>query len=51
MDMRFGTWKIRSLNRAGSLMTIARELPRYRLVEEDEADGACSGNGEEEERL
>jgi hypothetical protein len=31
MDMRFGKWNIRSLNRAGSLMTIARELSRYRL--------------------
>jgi exoribonuclease II len=31
MDMRFGTWNIRSLYRAGSLMTILRELSRYRL--------------------
>jgi exonuclease III len=31
MDMRFGTWNIRSLYRAGSLMTVSRELPRYRF--------------------
>jgi hypothetical protein len=29
MDMRFGTWSIRSLYRAGSLMTVSRELARY----------------------
>jgi hypothetical protein len=31
MDMRFGTRNIRSLYRAGSLMTVSRELSRYRL--------------------
>jgi exonuclease III len=31
MDMRFGTWNIRSLYRAGSLMTVSRQLSRYRL--------------------
>ena len=29
--MRFGTWNVRSLYRAGSLTTAARELPRYKL--------------------
>jgi hypothetical protein len=29
--MRFGTWNVRSLYRAGSLMTVSRELSRYRL--------------------
>jgi exonuclease III len=29
--MRFGTWNIRSLYRVGSLMTVTRELSRYRL--------------------
>jgi hypothetical protein len=28
---RFGTWNIRSLYRVGSLMTVSRELSRYRL--------------------
>jgi len=27
-DMRFGTWKVRSLYRLGSLTTVARELAR-----------------------
>jgi exonuclease III len=29
--MRFGTWNMRSLYRSGSLMTVARELARYKL--------------------
>jgi exonuclease III len=31
MDMRFGTWNVRSLYRAGSLTTVSRELSRYML--------------------
>jgi exonuclease III len=31
MDMKFGTWNVRSLYRVGSLMTVSRELSRYRL--------------------
>jgi hypothetical protein len=31
MDIRFGTWNFRSLYRAGSLMTVSRELARYKL--------------------
>jgi hypothetical protein len=31
MEMRFGTWNVRSLYRVGSLMTVSRELPTYRL--------------------
>ena len=30
-DMRFGTWKVRSLYRVCSLTTAARELARYKL--------------------
>jgi hypothetical protein len=30
-DMRFGTWNVRSLYRAGSLKTVLRELARYKL--------------------
>jgi exonuclease III len=30
MDMRFGTWNIRSLYRIGSLKTVARELGKYK---------------------
>jgi hypothetical protein len=29
--MRFGSWNVRSLYRAGSLMAAARELDRYKL--------------------
>jgi hypothetical protein len=31
MDMRFGTWTVRSLYRSGSLTTATRELARYKL--------------------
>jgi exonuclease III len=31
MDMRFGTWNVRSLYRSGSLKTVARELGKYEL--------------------
>jgi hypothetical protein len=31
MDMRFGLWNIRNVNRAGSLMTVSRRLPTYKL--------------------
>jgi hypothetical protein len=31
MDMRFGTWNVRSLYRAGSLMTVLREPARSKL--------------------
>jgi exonuclease III len=31
MDMRFGTWNIRSLYRIGSLTTVARELGKHKL--------------------
>jgi exonuclease III len=32
MDMRFDTWNVRSLYRAGSLMTVSRELLKYKLA-------------------
>jgi exonuclease III len=31
MDMRFGTWNVRSLYRSGSFKTVARELGKYKL--------------------
>jgi exonuclease III len=31
MDMRFGTWNVRSMYRAASLMAIAEEISRYNL--------------------
>jgi exonuclease III len=29
--MSFGTWNVRSIYRSGSLMTVARELAKYKL--------------------
>jgi exonuclease III len=31
MDMRFGTWNVISLYRVVSLMTVSRDLSKYRL--------------------
>jgi exonuclease III len=31
MDIRFGTWNVRSLYGIGSLKTVARELGKYKL--------------------
>jgi exonuclease III len=31
MDMRFGTWNVKSLYRSGSIKTVARELGKYKL--------------------
>jgi hypothetical protein len=31
MDMRFGTWNIGSLYRAGSLLTVSKELSKSKL--------------------
>jgi hypothetical protein len=31
MDMRFGTWNVRSLYRVGLLKTVARELRKLKL--------------------
>jgi hypothetical protein len=31
MDMRFGIWNLRCLYRAGSLMTVAKEISEYEL--------------------
>jgi hypothetical protein len=32
MDMRFGTWNVRSLYRSGSLKTVPRELGKYNVT-------------------
>jgi hypothetical protein len=43
MDMRFGTWNIQSMYRVVILMTVSRELSRYRLdlVGEQEGSGTA----------
>jgi hypothetical protein len=31
MDLRFGTWNVRIMCRAGSLRTVAEEITKYKL--------------------
>jgi hypothetical protein len=31
MDMKFGTWNVRSMYRAGSLRAVAEEISKYKL--------------------
>jgi hypothetical protein len=31
MDMRFGTWKVRSMYRAGALRLVGEEISKYKL--------------------
>jgi hypothetical protein len=31
MDMRLGTWNVRSMYRAGSLRAVAEEISKYKL--------------------
>jgi exonuclease III len=44
MDMRFSTWNVRSLYKAGSLRTVVEEISKYKLdlvgVQEDRWDGS-----------
>jgi exonuclease III len=50
-DMRFGTWNIRSLYRVGSLMTVSRQLSKYKLdlvgVQEVRSEGGGTKSAEE----
>ncbi|PNF36339.1 hypothetical protein B7P43_G00511 [Cryptotermes secundus] len=45
MDMRFGTWNVRSLYRAGSLRAVAEKISKYKLdlagVQEVRWDGGA----------
>jgi exonuclease III len=45
--MRFGTWNVRSLYRAGSLKTVSRELARYKLDLVGVQEVRCEGGGTE----
>jgi hypothetical protein len=44
--MRFGACNVRSLYRAGSLVTVSKELSKYKLhlVGEEEVKWECSGS-------
>jgi exonuclease III len=48
--MRFGTWNVRSLYRAGSLKTVARELGKHKLdlmgVQEVRWEKGCTESAE-----
>jgi hypothetical protein len=47
MDMRFGLWNVWSLYRAGSLMTVSRELAGYKLDLVGVQDVRWEGGGSE----
>jgi hypothetical protein len=47
MDKRFGLWNVRSLYRAGSLMTVSSELTRYKLHLEGMQEVRWEGGGTE----
>jgi hypothetical protein len=50
MDMRFGTWNVRSLYRAGSLITVAEEISKYKLHLVGVQEVRCGGGGTERAR-
>jgi hypothetical protein len=41
MNMRVGTWKVRSLYRPGALTRAVRELARYKLDSRGEQEVRC----------
>jgi hypothetical protein len=45
MDMRFGTWNVRSMYTAGSLRAVGEEISKYKLevvgVQEVSGDGGA----------
>jgi hypothetical protein len=45
MDMRFGTWNVRSLYTAGTLMTVSREVSRYKVNLVGEQEVSWEGSG------
>jgi hypothetical protein len=47
MDMRFGLWNVRSLYRAGSLMTVSKELSRYKSHSVGVQEVGSEGGGTE----
>jgi hypothetical protein len=47
MDMRFGTWNVRSMYRAGSLRAVAEEISKYKLHLVGEQEVRWGGRGTE----
>jgi exonuclease III len=44
MDMRFGTWNVRSIYRAGLLRVVAEEILKYELDLVGVQEGRCDGD-------
>jgi hypothetical protein len=47
MDMRFGTWNVRSMNRAGLLRVVGEEISKYKLDLEGVQEVRWDGGGTE----
>jgi exonuclease III len=47
MDMRFGTWNVRSMYRAGSLRVVGEEISKYKLDLLGVQEVRCDGGGTE----
>jgi hypothetical protein len=45
MDMRFGTWNVRSMYRAGSLRAVEEEISKYKLVSAEAQAVRWGGGG------
>jgi hypothetical protein len=50
MGIRFGTWNVRSLNRAGSLVTVSKEPSKYKLDLEGVQRGHMGGRWHQSSR-
>jgi hypothetical protein len=51
MNMRFGTWNVRSLYRAGSLVTVSKELSKYKLYSVEVQEVRWEGRSKLEREL
>jgi hypothetical protein len=47
MDIRFGTWNVRSLHRAGSLVAASKEISKYEIELVGVQDVRWEGGGTE----
>jgi exonuclease III len=47
MDMKFGTWNVRSMYRVGSLRAVAEEISKYKLDLVGVQEVRCDGGGNE----
>jgi exonuclease III len=49
MDMRFDTWNVRSMYRAGSLRVVGEEISKYKLDLVGVQEARCDGGGMNEQ--